>query len=307
MCPPHFSCPFFHPRVNPKRTERASADPGGPGGSAAAVLRMRCPICLDEVPLTVLAGCSHAACQPCLAQFFTTLETTGSPWAKCPMPDCHTPVAPEAVWSLLGRAYKPAAAETATNTDPHEVDRATAEWLESQTKLCGGCGARVCKSDGCDKMQCLCGYRFCWRCGSVDATCNCNPGHGFFDNVMRRPDFSRDTRQATALEAQDMATFLAQVRRSMDEAEAHKLAMREELEARFRQRETSSLRRKGTIIQRVIQDDVSSAVELYLQEIEDCGGGTPVWAGEISPYLRFMGSEEIGALFPGVPLPVRRS
>ena len=111
------------------------------------------------------------------------------------------------------------------------MDQATAEWLESQTKLCGGCGARVCKSDGCDKMQCLCGYRFCWRCGSVDATCNCNPGHGFFDNVMRRPDFSRDTRQATALEAQDMATFLAQVRRSMDEAEAHKLAMREELEA----------------------------------------------------------------------------
>ena len=266
---------------------------------------MRCPICLDEVPLTVLAGCSHAACQPCLAQFFTTLETTGTPSAKCPMPDCHTPVAPEAVWSLLGRAYKPAAAETATNTDPHEVDQATAEWLESQTKLCGGCGARVCKSDGCDKMQCLCGYRFCWRCGSVDATCNCNPGHGFFDNVMRRPDFSRDTRQASALEAQDMATFLAQVRRSMDEAEAHKLAMREELEARFRQRETSSLRRKGTIIQRVIQDDVSSAVELYLQEIDDCGGGTPVWVGEISPYLRFMGSEEIGALFPGVPLPVR--
>ena len=51
---------------------------------------------------------------------------------------------------------------------------------------------------------------------------------------------------------------------------------------------------------------MSSAVELYLQEIEDCGGGTPVWAGEISPYLRFMGSEEIGALFPGVPLPVRK-
>ena len=198
---------------------------------------MRCPICLDEVPLTVLAGCSHAACQPCLAQFFTTLETTGTPSAKCPMPDCHTPVAPEAVWSLLGRAYKPAAAETATNTDPHEVDQATAEWLESETKLCGGCGARVCKSDGCDKMQCLCGYRFCWRCGSVDATCNCNPGHGFFDNVMRRPDFSRDTRQATALEAQDMATFLAQVRRSMDEAEAHKLAMREELEASGQERD----------------------------------------------------------------------
>lgn len=249
---------------------------------------MLCPICLDDVPLTVLAGCRHAACRQCLTQFLTSLETTGAPSPKCPMPDCHTPMAPEEVWVFLGRAYKPAAAETVpshpTNTNPSEADQATAEWLESQTKLCGGCGARVCKSDGCDKMQCLCGYRFCWRCGSVDASCSCNPGHGFFDNVMRRPDFSRDTRQATALEAQDMATFLGQVRSSIDETEAHKLAGREEREARFRQREISSLRRKATIIQRVIQDDLSSAIELYLQEIDDCDGGTPVWAGEITPY-----------------------
>ena len=125
---------------------------------------------------------------------------------------------------MLGRAYKPAAAETApshpaatASTSPSEVDLATAAWLASQTKLCGGCGARVCKSDGCDRMQCLCGYRFCWACASVEASCSCNPGHGFFDNVMRRPDFSRATRRATALEAQDMATFLGQVRSSMDE------------------------------------------------------------------------------------------
>ena len=68
----------------------------------------------------------------------------------------------------------------------------------------------------------------------------------------------------------------------------------------------TSLRRKDTIIQRLIQDDPNSAVELYLQEIDDCGGGTPVWAGEISPYLRSMGSEEIRTLFPGVPLPARK-
>ena len=279
--------------------------------ASAATVAMRCPICLDAVPLTVLAGCSHAACRPCLTQFLTSVETTGAPSPKCPMPDCHTPIAPEEACSLLGRAYKPAAAETAPShpaatatTSLSEADQATAAWLESQTKLCGGCGARVCKSDGCDKMQCLCGYRFCWRCDSVDANCSCNPGHGFFDNVMRRPDFSRATRRATALEAQDMATFLGQVHSSIDETEAHKLAGREEREARFRQREISSLRRKATIIQRVIQDDLSSAIELYLQEVDDCDGGTPVWAGEITPYVRFMGSEEIGSLFPGVPLPV---
>ena len=279
--------------------------------ASAAAVAMRCPICLDAVPLTVLAGCSHAACRPCLTQFLTSVETTGAPSPKCPMPDCDTPIAPEEACSLLGRAYKPAAAETAPShpaatatTSLSEADQATAAWLESQTKLCGGCGARVCKSDGCDKMQCLCGYRFCWRCDSVDANCSCNPGHGFFDNVIRRPDFSRATRHATALEAQDMATFLGQVRSSIDEKEADKLAAREVREARFRQREISSLGRKAAIIQRVLQDDLSSASELYLQEVDDCDGGTPVWAGEITPHVRFMGSEEIGSLFPGVPLPV---
>ena len=54
------------PQLRPVRTKANGARPTRPrwpGGSAAAVLRMRCPICLDEVPLTVLAGCSHAACQ----------------------------------------------------------------------------------------------------------------------------------------------------------------------------------------------------------------------------------------------------
>lgn len=47
---------------------------------------------------------------------------------------------------------------------------------------CGGCGSLIEKADGCDKIECLCGYRFCYRCGSPGGGCECNPGHRFLDN-----------------------------------------------------------------------------------------------------------------------------
>ena len=37
--------------------------------------------------------------------------------------------------------------------------------------------------EGCDKMTCRCGCKFCFKCGSVDAKCNCtSPEHGFFSH-----------------------------------------------------------------------------------------------------------------------------
>ena len=46
------------------------------------------------------------------------------------------------------------------------------------------CGYRVEKSDGCDLIECLCGYRFCYRCGAANRTCSCNPGHGFLNEQL---------------------------------------------------------------------------------------------------------------------------
>lgn len=57
-------------------------------------------------------------------------------------------------------------------------------------KKCGGCKMYIEKSFGCSKMKCRCGYKFCWACGSVGAKCNCNRGHGFWDNIDDRGDFS---------------------------------------------------------------------------------------------------------------------
>ena len=34
-------------------------------------------------------------------------------------------------------------------------------------------------------MECLCGYRFCYGCGSTNAECSCTPAHhNFWDNVL---------------------------------------------------------------------------------------------------------------------------
>ena len=39
----------------------------------------------------------------------------------------------------------------------------------------------VIMAEGCDKMTCRCGCRFCFKCGSVNAQCACTgPEHGFF-------------------------------------------------------------------------------------------------------------------------------
>ena len=59
-----------------------------------------------------------------------------------------------------------------------------------------------------------------------------------------------------------------------------------------RARAEASNKRKASIIQRFILNDVDNGVELYLAEVEALGG-TPVWAGEVTPYVLFLGREVI--------------
>ena len=52
------------------------------------------------------------------------------------------------------------------------------------------CGSAIQKAEGCLKMKCRCGYRFCFSCGSENAQCNCTPcDHGFIDNITGYGDF----------------------------------------------------------------------------------------------------------------------
>ena len=64
-------------------------------------------------------------------------------------------------------------------------------FLKSNIRMCKKCGAGVVKSDGCDKMKCRCGYKFCYQCLTPDAKCKCTPAtHGYWDNNYHVGDFN---------------------------------------------------------------------------------------------------------------------
>lgn len=198
----------------------------------------------------------------------------------------------------MERPLLPAGSVKPEQEEPN-MDEATMLYMKKETRLCGGCGGRVIKSSGCNKMQCLCGYRFCYKCGQVGASCDCDGvGHGFFDNVLLQADFSSDAIVDVEEMRRDTLNYLSAKR----ERVKGKLAERRKEYREYQARKQKSEERKAKIIQRVIQNDVDMAVELYLLEMDACGG-TPVWSAELTPYLCFLGKSEIEAVFPGVPCP----
>lgn len=75
-------------------------------------------------------------------------------------------------------------------SDPPGDDPGLGEAL-GNVRRCRRCGNGVELADGCLKMKCLCGYRFCYQCGAENAVCGCTPSHhGFVDNVTGRADFA---------------------------------------------------------------------------------------------------------------------
>jgi len=71
-------------------------------------------------------------------------------------------------------------------------EAATNKFLQSRNfKKCSRCSVNVEKVSGCNKMQCRCGYRFCYKCGAENASCGCTAkSHGFFDNETEEADFN---------------------------------------------------------------------------------------------------------------------
>ena len=257
-----------------------------------------CQICFETAEHPQLSGCGHqSACAACLGRWIAEEESAGMLVPRCPMPQCQAPLQAEEVTRMLGRTYQPQVKlEADGGKDTKELDAETKAWLRENTKSCGGCGAHICKSDGCDKMQCLCGWRFCWRCGCVGATCDCNKGHGFFDNILRKPTFT--TTPDVAQEISNLREFILQKRAAFPD----RLEERERIAQLHREREAASLKIKAAIIQGIIRDDIDAAVGRYCDEVDLCGG-PPVWVGELTPYVRFLGREVVEAMFPGVPCP----
>ena len=62
-------------------------------------------------------------------------------------------------------------------------------------RRCPSCGTWIQKQSagwvtGCDKMTCRCGARFCFQCGSVEASCDCSLGHDFLEKELVLANYS---------------------------------------------------------------------------------------------------------------------
>jgi len=66
-----------------------------------------------------------------------------------------------------------------------EAERAFALFANAQNfRQCARCRCWVERAEGCEKVTCRCGYRFCHKCGSPEARCGCTPlNHVFYDHA----------------------------------------------------------------------------------------------------------------------------
>jgi len=158
-----------------------------PASSSTASIPL-CPICYEEDAAVILSACQHRSCGACLVRWTEKEESSGRDTGPtCPF--CRMAIHEGDILRVVGRPFCPrmeAAVGEATEDD--EIDDLTLHWISQNTMPCPFCQNRVEKSDGCDHMECLCGYQFCYRCGGAYGRCRCvSPGHEFDGNIALTP------------------------------------------------------------------------------------------------------------------------
>ena len=146
--------------------------------------RCKTPDCLGKVHWAPERGERRARRWECRECYFTSCLTCG----LRPFHDGKT-------CEEARVAAEKAAAEAASAGEQRAVEEAkTAKYLEQKTKKCGGCGTALQKSSGCNKFQCPCGHRMCWKCGkSADGVtgrlpCDCTGAeHSFLNPLTHVP------------------------------------------------------------------------------------------------------------------------
>lgn len=174
------------PREDPPPDD-AAACPACPPACPAV-----CPLCCEEdlssPAAVVLSSCLHRSCRTCLTRWIEREEATGRR-APPTCPFCRAEIGDEEAFSILGRPFQPRPARGADVVGgDDEVDGLTLQWMNEHTVPCRACGSRVEKDGGCDLIECLCGYRFCYLCGAAGGECDCNPGHVFDNDRFQRND-----------------------------------------------------------------------------------------------------------------------
>ena len=201
--------------VDTEATETTGSESSYSAAASIAQLAS-CSICCQdnvaETEIYTLVQCSHTSCRDCLQQWITKVEASGQDYVGCPF--CRIPLTSDETSRVLGRSFEPTSARSTHQTENGEseleLDDLTRQWLAEQTKPCPRCGAYIEKIEGgCDMMECLCGYRFCYGCGAQNAACGCTPQHhSFWDNVLDRNAGHSEPQEAPVDEATGRVTSL---------------------------------------------------------------------------------------------------
>mmetsp|Transcript_34603 Transcript_34603/g.74806 ORF Transcript_34603/g.74806 Transcript_34603/m.74806 type:complete len:384 (-) Transcript_34603:208-1359(-) len=163
-----------------------------------------CALCCEEnvsassptSSTVILSTCHHVSCKACLVKWIEREELSGQTTPpSCPF--CRCEICSEDVVAIAGRPFQPRRANL-NNTVAHNPnndddgddigDDLTLQWIIEHTVPCGGCGSPIEKAGGCDLVECLCGYRFCYGCGIPGGECTCEPTHMFDNDRYERND-----------------------------------------------------------------------------------------------------------------------
>ena len=198
-------------------------------------------VCAD----TSRASCSHWTCRPCLETYLKHCENDRKTTPLCPHPDCQVAIATELAKDVLGRAYTPkiwlhsqSKLDTTQAKDMegdeekkqeeegellNNDDKTFTKWLaenEEQVQQCEHCNVWIYREDGCEAMQCLCGYRFCWDCKMSTSKCECGwRVSDFYDNIRRKEGLGRDEELATEAALADFAKYYQQTAKYYQQTE----------------------------------------------------------------------------------------
>lgn len=156
-----------------------------------------CPICWEDfdqqIKIVLLpTSCQHRACRNCLQKWWSTEEATGQRLPICPFDGCTCSIPdPKFQEDVLGGPFTPAG--SLQKKRKAEQEQLSPAWLKKHNViLCGGCDTYITKQAGCNKVQCVCGFRICWKCKAVGGKCKCTASyHTYYDNLKRKPTESR--------------------------------------------------------------------------------------------------------------------
>ncbi|GAN01941.1 conserved hypothetical protein [Mucor ambiguus] len=105
------------------------------------------------------------------------------------------------------------------NNREDEELTSTIQWKLNHTRPCPNCSVMINRDEGCNKVDCLlCGYRFCWRCGSGWSQQKC----GFYQCGEEEPVLLQSETTTTTSITSTVATPTAKITKVQKEEEPSK-------------------------------------------------------------------------------------